>query len=83
MSYLMNVEDQKEKSYGQFVENYTTTTEPLMDYESKQKYIDEFAGMKNLFILVGGTLSIVIGLILSLIHILISRLYYRPRMDIS
>lgn len=63
MSYLMNVEDQKEKSYGQFVENYTTTTEPLMDYESKQKYIDEFAGMKNLFILVGGTLSIVIGLI--------------------
>lgn len=63
MSYLMNVEDQKEKSYGQFVENYTTTTEPLMDYESKQKYIDEFAGMKNLFILVGETLSIVIGLI--------------------
>ena len=63
VSYLMNVEDQKEKSYGQFVENYTTTTEPLMDYESKQKYIDEFAGMKNLFILVGGTLSIVIGLI--------------------
>ena len=63
MSYLMNVEDQKEKSYGQFVENYTTTTEPLMDYELKQKYIDEFAGMKNLFILVGGTLSIVIGLI--------------------
>lgn len=63
MSYLMNVEDQKEDAYGQFVENYTTTTEPLMDYESKQKYIDEFAGMKNLFILVGGTLSIVIGLI--------------------
>ena len=63
MSYLMNVEDQKEKSYGQFVENYTTTTEPLMDYESKQKYVEEFAGMKNLFVLVGGTLSLVIGLI--------------------
>lgn len=69
MSYLMNVEDQKEDAYGQFVENYTTTTEPLMDYESKQKYIDEFAGMKNLFILVGGTLSIVIGLIGILIFI--------------
>lgn len=63
MSYLMNVEDQKEKSYGQFIENYTTTAEPLMDYESKQKYVDEFSGIKNLFILVGGTLSIVIGLI--------------------
>lgn len=63
MSYLMNVEDQKEDAYGQFVENYTTTTEPLMDYSSKQKYVEEFAGMKNLFVLVGGTLSLVIGLI--------------------
>lgn len=63
MSYLLNVEDAKEESYGEFVKNYTTTVEPLMDYESKQKYIDEFAGIKNLIILVGGTLSIVIGLI--------------------
>lgn len=81
MSYLMNVEDQKEKSYGQFVENYTTTTEPLMDYESKQKYIDEFAGMKNLFILVGGTLSIVIGLIgiLNFINLVLTNVVTRRK----
>ena len=63
MSYLLNVEDEKETAYGQFVEDYTTTKEPLMGYESKQKWLDEFSGLKNLFVLVGGTLSVVIGVI--------------------
>ena len=63
MSYLLNVEDEKETAYGQFVEDYTITKEPLMGYESKQKWLDEFSGLKNLFVLVGGTLSVVIGVI--------------------
>ena len=63
MSYLLNVEDEKETAYGQFAEDYTTTKEPLMGYESKQKWLDEFSGLKNLFVLVGGTLSVVIGVI--------------------
>ena len=52
MSYAFDVEDDKEEEISRFVEQYTTTQEPLMDYESRQLWVDDFSGMKNLFVLV-------------------------------
>ena len=45
------------------MENYTTQIEPLMDYESKLSWLKDFSGMTGLFTLVGGVLTLVIGII--------------------
>lgn len=63
MSCAIDVADDKETDFVQFVEQYTTTQEPLMSYESKQTYLKEFSKMTDLFILIGGVLSFVIGMI--------------------
>lgn len=63
MSYAFDVVDDKEEEFSRFVEQYTTKQEPLMDYESKKLWVDDFSGMKNLFVLVGGMLTLVIGII--------------------
>lgn len=63
MSYAFNVEDSKEAEFAEFVKEYTTNQEPLMSYESKQTYLKEFSELAGLFILIGGVLTTVIGLI--------------------
>lgn len=63
MSYEFDVEDGREAQFEEFLENYTTTQEPLMHYESKQKWLDEFNGLTGLFSLVGGVLTMVVGVI--------------------
>ena len=63
MAYAFNVEDDKEEEFQQFLENYTTQTEPLMDYESRMKWTEDFSGLKDLVTLVGGVLTVVIGMI--------------------
>ncbi len=63
MSCAIDVADDKETDFVQFVEQYTTTQEPLISYESKQTYLKEFSKMTDLFILIGGVLSFVIGMI--------------------
>lgn len=63
MSYAFNVEDEKEEAFMQFVEQYTNAQEPLMSFESKQTYLKEFSKMTGLFMLIGGVLTVVIGLI--------------------
>ena len=63
MSYEFDVEDDKEIEFAQFIENYTATQEPLMHYESKQKWLQEFNGLIGLITLVGGVLTTVVGII--------------------
>lgn len=63
MCYEFDVEDGREAQFEEFLENYTTTQEPLMHYESKQKWLDEFNGLTGLFTLVGGVLTMVVGVI--------------------
>lgn len=63
MSYEFDVEDGREAQFEEFLENYTTTQEPLMHYESKQKWLDEFNGLTGLFTLVGGVLTMIVGVI--------------------
>lgn len=63
MSYAFDVEDAKEAAFVQFVKQYTDNQEPLMSYESKQTYLQEFSKLTGLFILIGGVLTVVIGII--------------------
>lgn len=63
MSYACNVEDDKEEAFNQFLERYTEEEEPLMSYESKQFWLDEYEGMMGLIVLVGGMLTLVIAVI--------------------
>ncbi|ADO58572.1 ABC transporter permease [Paenibacillus polymyxa] len=63
MSYAFNVSDSKEKTMENFIKNYTEIKEPVMDYRSKSTVIAELSGMQKTILMIGGTLSIIIGVI--------------------
>ena len=63
MSYLFDVSEDSMEDMTQFVEDYTTTVEPLMHYESKLSWLEMFSGFLDLVNLIGGTLAVVIGII--------------------
>jgi len=63
MSYVLNVDDEHTEAVESFLEHYTKSTEPTMDFESKKSFVDEFKKLKNMFLLVGGVLSLIIGMI--------------------
>lgn len=63
MLYLMDVEDNAENRMDSFLENYTTQVNPLYNYESKSKYQKEFMQFRNVFLTIGGVLTLIVGLI--------------------
>ena len=63
MSYILNVDNQHTAAVESFLENYTKTAEPTMDFESKKSFEDEFKKLQTIFLLVGGILSLIIGMI--------------------
>ncbi|WP_010493864.1 ABC transporter permease [Paenibacillus elgii] len=63
MSYAFNVSDDKEKTMESFLKSYTETKDPVMDYRSKSTVMSEFSGMQNTIVMIGGALSVIIGLI--------------------
>lgn len=63
MSYHIEIEDEKEETYGQFLKSYTENTEPSMHYETKQYWLDSYEDMLGLIVTVGGILTFVIGII--------------------
>lgn len=63
MAYFLDVEPEKNNQIEKFINHYTNTIEPNMNYESKQKYVENFQGTQEMFFVVGVVASIVIGLI--------------------
>lgn len=63
MTYAFNVEDGKEENMEYFIKEYTKRIEPFMNYESKQTHVESFKDFQNMLIVVGGILSIIIGLV--------------------
>ncbi|MFI8713244.1 ABC transporter permease [Brevibacillus brevis] len=63
MSYAFNVSEGKENTMESFLKSYTETKEPVMDYRSKSTVMIQFSGMQNTIVMIGGTLSVIIGLI--------------------
>ncbi len=63
MTYLFNTTPESNAHYEEFMKDYTENVNTLLDYESKQSYADEFNGFRNMFLMLGGLLSFVIGLV--------------------
>lgn len=63
MSYSFDADDDKEAEIARFLESYTTTEEPMMHYDSKLTMIDQFYQLAGLFILIGGILAFIVGLV--------------------
>ena len=63
MSYAFNVEDSREAAAEAYLKEYTSSVEPMMNYQSKAGSAASFSGMRNTVLLVGSALGGVIGLI--------------------
>lgn len=63
MYYAFDTSDAATAGMEEFLSDYTENIDPALDYQSKQTYIDEFNGLRNMFALLGGTLSAIIAVI--------------------
>lgn len=63
MNYSFNIRDEDEEAMEAFMARYTEEVEPTMNYSSKGSRKKENAATQNMVLLVGGALSLVIGLI--------------------
>ncbi len=81
MMYVYDVEEGFEPAMDAFLRNYTENVEPVMSYSSKQIRANEFKGMQNTVLIVGGVLSLIIGLIgvLNFINSILTSILTRKR----
>lgn len=81
MSYVCNVEDGSKAAMDVFLQNYTENVEPTMAYSSRQTKANEFKDMQNMVLIVGGVLSLIIGLIgvLNFINSMLTSILTRKR----
>ncbi len=81
MSYVYNVDEAYEEEMDAFLKNYTENVEPVMAYSSKSTKEKEFDGLRNTVIIVGGVLSLIIGLIgvLNFINSMLTSILTRRR----
>ncbi len=81
MSYMIDADDGKIDEMEDFISNYTNTVETNMDYESKKLMMDEFSGYRNMFLLVGGGITLVISMIgiLNFVNTILTSIQTRKR----
>lgn len=63
MTYLFNTTKESNTHMDEFLKDYTESTNPTLDYESKQSYASEFYSFRNMFIIMGGALSFIVGMV--------------------
>ena len=63
MYYAFNTDDASNAAMEAFLQNYTENVNPQLDYESKATYAGEFYSFQNMFLLLGGALSFIVGLV--------------------
>lgn len=81
MMYVYDVEDGFEAKTDAFLRSYTENTEPVMAYSSKNTRAKEFEELRSTVIIVGGVLSLIIGLIgvLNFINSMLTSILTRRR----
>ncbi len=81
MAYLFNTTENDTAAMQSYLENYTTTVNPALDFESKQTYVNSFLQYRNMYLMVGECLSFVIGLIgvLNFFNAILTSIYARRR----
>ncbi|MDO4293445.1 MAG: ABC transporter permease [Eubacteriales bacterium] len=63
MYYAFDTADETNAAMETFLADYTETVNPELDYESKALYAGEFESMRSMFLLLGGALSFIVGLV--------------------
>jgi len=63
LNCCFDVRDGDENAMEQFLTEYTNSISPSLNFESKQKYVKEFSGMQQTFVILGMSLSFVVGLV--------------------
>ena len=63
MYYAFNTTDEANAAMEAFLKDYTGNVEPRFDYESKATYAAEFESIRGMFLLLGGALSFIVGLV--------------------
>lgn len=61
--YAFNTQDSAAADMEAFLKNYTENDVPELDYESRATYTAEFDSVRSMFLLLGGTLSAIVGLV--------------------
>lgn len=81
MSYAFNVSADHETAMEKFLQNYTDTVEPTMNYTSKMTAMNEFSYLRSTVIMIGAALSFIIGLIgiLNFINAILTSILTRRR----
>ncbi|HIS08134.1 MAG TPA: ABC transporter permease [Candidatus Choladocola avistercoris] len=63
MYYAFDTSDDANAAMEDFLSDYTENVNPDLDYESKATYAGEFESMRTMFLLLGGALSFIVGLV--------------------
>lgn len=63
MTYLFNTTEESNASMQAYLEDYTNNVNQNLDFESKQKYVQAFERYRGMFLLMGGALSFVVGMV--------------------
>ncbi len=63
MLYAFDTDDYAEESMENFLKEYTEKINPRYGYESKQIYVAEFESFRSMFMIIGGLLSFIVGLV--------------------
>lgn len=81
MLYAFDSADEMTPAMENFLAEYTTKVNPAYDYESKMTYAEEFYGFRDLFLILGGVLSFIIGLIgvLNFVNAILTGIITRKR----
>ncbi len=78
---LVDTDDTADNANETFLKDYTTKVNDDLDYESKQSILDEFKKFESMFVLIGGLLTFIIGLIgvLNFINVMITSIITRKQ----
>lgn len=61
--YAFDAADEQTEAIENFLQDYTENVYPQFDYESKTTYAAQFESFRNMFMLLGGALSFIVGLV--------------------
>ena len=63
MYYAFDTTEEANTDMESFLKDYTENENPEFDYESKATYAGEFESTRSMFLLLGSTLSFIVGLV--------------------
>jgi putative ABC transport system permease protein len=63
MYYAFDTQDDSAAAMESFMADYTGNIQPQYNYESKQTYMEEFTSYRSMFLMLGGVLCFIIGLV--------------------